>query len=117
MGARAPDDRWRMRGSRRLWPQRQGGPLIAFLMRFPSSDHAMATVEEANAAFDDILGRIPDLAHPDTTNFNEYVPAEIVPIVSRYDSAAARLPAAARTAANQYTTEIWTRLGMPGRRH
>ena len=93
------------------------GPLMAFLLRFPSSDHAMAAVEETNAAFDDILGRIPDLAHPDTANFSEYEPAEVVPIVSRYDSAAARLPAAARTAAYQYTTEIWTRLGMPERRH
>lgn len=97
--------------------ERAAGPLIAFMRRFPNSDHAMAAVEEANAGLDDILRHYPHLEKVDTLDDHEYGPSDVVPILSRYDSAAARLPAAARTAAYQFTAQIWTRLGMPERRH
>lgn len=97
--------------------EQAAGPLIVFMMKFPNSDHAMAAVEEANGALDDLLHGIPDLAHQGTVDGHEYAPVDVIPILSRYDSAAARLPAITRTAAYQFTAQIWTRLGMPERRH
>jgi hypothetical protein len=92
-------------------------PLLDFLERFPRSNRAMAAVEEANVAFDQILGDIPDLANFDTTDMRDYVPAEVMPIVAHYDSVAARLPDSTRHEVYRYTSELWTKFGKPERRH
>jgi len=90
---------------------------IGFLEKFPDSDHAGSAVEEVNAALDDFQRKLPDLKDTSTVNDRPYDPADLAAIVSRYDAAAARLPAAIRADAYRITSELWTRLGKPGRRH